>query len=189
MCFLKKNIFDSLTRQEVVETICLLEREEEEVEQSVHDMSDKIKQMLDDGKNTNDMLSRTLIVKKITMLNEKRERAIRQAMYILYNIRLSERLKDAIDDNSLVNRIQSMHTIDVFKDQRALALYLNNALQTKIREEDVLTEADDTFMAIEQLYENNLQIYGITNMTEDKLLAFFEENSANQPQKNDEETI
>ena len=186
MC-LFKNKFDKLSRDEVIDTICMLEREEEEVEESIKSMSEKIKLMIDEGKELTDALSRTLLVKKITLLNEKRERAIRQAMYIMYNLRLSERLKDAIDDKSLVNRIKSLRSIKYFKDQRALALYLNKALKTKIKQEDVLTEADDTFRAIEQMYEENLQIYGISDITEDKLLAFFEEESEELNSKTKEE--
>lgn len=188
MC-LFMNKFDKLTREEVVDTICLLEREEEETELNIKALTDKIKQMMDEGKTMTDALSRTLLVKKITLLNEKRERAIRQAMYILYNLRLSERLKDAIDDKSLVNRIKSLRSIKYFKDHRALALYLNKALKTKIKEEDVLTEADDTFMAIEQMYHDNMQIYGISNITEDKLLAFFEEGASQVDIEKPEETL
>jgi len=174
MC-LFKNKFDNLTRDEVIDTICTLEREELLCEENVKNLTNKIKDMLNEGREMEDALSRTFLVKKITLETEKRDRAIRQGMYVLYNLRLSERLKDAIDDKALVEKLASMKSIKYFKDQRALALYLNNALNTKIKEEDVLTDADDTFRAIEEMYQDNLKIYGISEINEDSILAFFEQ--------------
>ncbi len=174
MCIFK-NKFNSLKREEVVDTICSLERDEEELESTILTLTEQIKNMLEEGRNETDALKRTFLVKKITLLTEKRDRAVKQVLYILYNIRLSERLKDAIDDKSLVKRIASMKSISYFKDQKALALFLNDALNTKIHEEDVLTDADDTFMVIKEKYSENLKIYGITEMSEDNILAFFED--------------
>ena len=176
MCIFK-NKFEKLTREEVIDTICTLEREEALCEESIALYTEKIKAMMDEGKEIKDLLQRTLLVKKITLESEKRERAIRQAMYLLYNLRLSTRLKDAIDDKSLVDRLKSIRSIRYFKDQRALALFLNKALDTKIKQEDVLTDADDTFKVIEEMFSNNKQIYGISTFTEDSLMAFFEEES------------
>jgi len=174
MC-LFKNKFETLTRDEVIDTICTLEREETLYEDKINTLTEDIKAKLNEGKLLENPLQRTFLVKKITLLTEKRERAIRQAMYIIYNLRLSERLKDAIDDKSLVDKIASLKSIKYFKDQKALALFLNDALNTKIKEEDVLTDADDTFKAVEEMYSGNLKNYGISDMTEDNILAFFEE--------------
>ena len=174
MCFFK-NKFETLTREEVVDTICMLERDESLCEDRVNALTEDIKAKLMEGKTLDNPLQRTFLVKKITLLQEKRERAIRQAMYILYNLRLSERLKDAIDDKALVKKLASIRSIKYFKDQRALALFLNDALNTKIKEEDVLTDADDTFKAIEEMYSENLKIYGISELNEDSILAFFED--------------
>jgi len=174
MCIFK-NKFEKLTREEVIDTICSLERDEALAEESIALYTEKIKNMMDEGKNMKDILQRTLLVKKITLESEKRERAMRQAMYLLYNLRLSIRLKDAIDDKSLVDRLKSIRSIKYFKDQRALALFLNKALNTKIKEENVLTDADDTFKVIEEMFSSNKQIYGIADINEDSLMAFFEE--------------
>ena len=181
MC-LFKNKFKKLTREEVVDTICYLEREEELLEDKINKLTDEIKEKLNEGRSLENPLQRTFLVKKITLLTEKRERAIKQAMYILYNQRLSERLKDAIDDKTLVAKIASFRSIKYFKDQRALALFLNEALNTKVKEEDVLTDADDTFRAIEELYSENLKIYGISEINEDSIMAFFEE-TEDEPKK------
>ena len=174
MCIFK-NKFEKLTREEVIDTICSLERDEALAEESIALYTEKIKNMMDEGKDMKDILQRTLLVKKITLESEKRERAMRQAMYLLYNLRLSIRLKDAIDDKSLVDRLKSIRSIKYFKDQRALALFLNKALNTKIKEENVLTDADDTFKVIEEMFSSNKQIYGIADINEDSLMAFFEE--------------
>ncbi|MGN1243347.1 MAG: hypothetical protein ACI4TN_03825, partial [Candidatus Enterosoma sp.] len=46
-------------------------------------------------------------------------------------------------------------------------------LNTKIRAEDVLTEADETFRTVEEAYEQNDSIYGM-NKDDNALLAMFE---------------
>ena len=58
----------------------------------------------------------------------------------------------------------------------------------RIKEEDVLTQADDTFRAIEEMYDSNLKIYGISEMNEDNIMAFFEESEElNIPKEKKEE--
>ena len=53
MC-LFKNRFETLTREEVVDTICTLEREESQCEDSIAMITEKIKGMMDEGIVKND---------------------------------------------------------------------------------------------------------------------------------------
>ena len=76
MC-LFKNKFETLTRDEVIDTICTLEREEALYEDKINTLTEDIKTKLNEGKALENPLQRTCLVKKRTLLTEKRERAIR----------------------------------------------------------------------------------------------------------------
>jgi len=58
-------------------------------------------------------------------------------------------------------------------DQKGLAKFLNKTLNTRVNAENVLTEADETFKQVEEMYEKNDSIYGV-NTNDDELLAVFE---------------
>ena len=62
---------------------------------------------------------------------------------------------------------------NLLSDQKGLAQFLNKALNTKVRSEQVLTDADDTWNEVQSGYEENERIYGV-NEDDDKLLAMFE---------------
>ncbi|MCI6524929.1 MAG: hypothetical protein MR464_03020, partial [Bacilli bacterium] len=62
---------------------------------------------------------------------------------------------------------------NLLSDQKGLAKFLNKALNTRVRAEDVLTDADETFRMVEESYEQNDSIYGI-GKEDDALLAMFE---------------
>ena len=50
---------------------------------------------------------------------------------------------------------------------------MNKALNTRVRSEQVLTDADDTWNEVQSGYEENERIYGV-NEHDDELLAMFE---------------
>jgi len=112
-------------------------------------------------------------VKKISHLQEEKKEAINRGMYLLYNSRLLNKLKNAIDDNSFFANTGKISLNNLLSDQKNLAKFLNKALNTKVMAEDVLTEADDTFNEIKGLYEENQKIYGV-NSSDDELLALLE---------------
>ena len=94
-------------------------------------------------------------------------------MYLLYNSRLMNKLKNAIDDNSFYINAGKVSLNNLLSDQKNLAKFLNKALNTKVMSEDILTEADDTFNEIKGLYEENDKIYGV-NSSDDDILALME---------------
>ena len=53
-------------------------------------------------------------------------------------------------------------------------MFLNDALDTKTKHEDVLTNADDTYVTVKSMFDENMKIYGITDVDEDELMALFE---------------
>lgn len=180
MCF-RKNKYQNINREEIVDAICTLEREEKIAEDEIKVLSEQIKTMIDEGQTLENSFDKMFLVKKISNINDRRVRLIKRAMFILYNIKLTNRLKDAIDDNLIVKKVKSLTSFDYLKNQKELAIYLNELLDTKMQTEDILTEADDAFVEIEKMFIENDRIYGISDLSEDKLMAIFESNNQNFP--------
>ena len=185
MCFRRKK-FEKIDREEIVDAICSLEKEEKLIEDEIKVVSEQIKTMIDEGQKLDTTYDKIFLVKKITNENDRRVRLIKRGMFVLYNIKLTNRLKDAIDDNIIVNKVKSLSSFDYLKNQKELAIYLNELLNTKTKTEDILTEADDAFVEVEKMFLENTKIYGITDLSEDKLMDIFETNNTDNTKGPDE---
>ena len=185
MCFRRKK-FEKIDREEIVDAICSLEKEEKLIEDEIKVVSEQIKTMIDEGQKLDTTYDKIILVKKISNENDRRVRLIKRGMFVLYNIKLTNRLKDAIDDNIIVNKVKSLSSFDYLKNQKELAIYLNELLNTKTKTEDILTEADDAFVEVEKMFLENTKIYGITDLSEDKLMAIFETNNTDNTKGPDE---
>lgn len=168
-----KSKFDKLTREEVVDAICSLEKESRNIESELIEKKKEINELMAKGKAETDRESKLYYAKKIIMLKSDREQSVQHAMYLLYNIRLANKLKIAIDDNNFFKKSAQMSLGSLLADQKGLAKFLNKTLKTRVAAEDVLTSADEMFQQVEELYEKNDTIYGI-NKDDDALLAMFE---------------
>lgn len=173
MCFKKKNFIE---KDQIIDAIITLEREEMYIETQIKSLSTEMKLMIECGEELKDNYDKVFLAKKIMILNEEKIRAIKRAMLLLYNLKLAKRLRDVMEENDLVKFMTNLSYYDCLKDQKELAIYLNNALQTKTRVEDILTDADDAFVEVEKMFLENDKIYQITELSEDKLLAMFESN-------------
>ena len=185
MCFRRKK-FEKIDREEIIDAICSLEKEEKLIEDEIKVVSEQIKTMIEEGQKLDTTYDKIFLVKKISNENDRRVRLIKRGMFVLYNIKLTNRLKDAIDDNIIVNKVKSLSSFDYLKNQKELAIYLNELLNTKTKTEDILTEADDAFVEVEKMFLENTKIYGITDLSEDKLMAIFETNNTDNTKGPDE---
>ena len=168
-----KSKFDKLTREEVVEAICKLESESQDIESSLEEKQKQIDALMEKGRKGADQQLKLLYAKKINTLKAEREQDVRRAMYLMYNTQLLNKLKNAIDDNQFFKNSAKVSLGNLLSDQKGLAKFLNKALNTRVNAEDVLTTADETFREIEEAYEPNETIYGV-NSADDALLAMFE---------------
>lgn len=172
-----KSKFDKLTREDVVDAICQLEKESQDIENGLEEKQKDIDALMEKGRKSTDQQLKLFYAKKINSLKAERERDVRRAMYLMYNTQLLGKLKNAIDDNTFFAKSAKMSLGNLLSDQKGLAKFLNKALNTRIDAEDVLTSADETFREIEQAYDQNDTIYGV-NGTDDALLAMFETEDA-----------
>ena len=172
-----KSKYDKLTREEVVEAICQLEKESQDMETGLEDKQKKIDELMAKGRTSTDQQLKLLYAKKINAIKAEREQDVKRIMYLMYNTQMLQKLKNAIDDNRFFKNSSKMSLGNLLADQKGLAKFLNKTLNTRINAEDVLTSADETFREIEEAYEQNDTIYGM-NSADDALLAMFETEDA-----------
>ena len=173
MCFFKKKEY--ISREDVVNAICELEKDELNLESEVVNITSNINEMLQKGMIETDKTQKLFYAKKINYLKDDANRKSKRVLFLLYNIKLLTRLKESIDDNQLIQKVKGLYLTNMLSNQKELAIYLNKLLNTKLATEDVLTEADSLFTDIESKYEENNKIYGIeSDSNEDALLSMFE---------------
>lgn len=168
-----KSKYDKLTREETVDAICKLEKELQGIEGELDVKQKQIDDFMLKGKNEKDRQKKLFYAKRINMLKSEQEQSMQRSMYLMYNIQLLNKLKTAIDDNQFFKNTSNVSLGNLLADQKGLAKFLNKTLNTKVKAEEVLTSADETFKDIEEMYDKNEAIYGI-NKADDALLAMFE---------------
>ena len=168
-----KSKFDKLTREEVVDAICKLEQESQSIEDGLGAKQQQIDELMKKGKAEKSKDVKLFYAKKINALKTEREQSVQRAMYLMYNTQLLQKLKTAIDDNQFFKNTSKVSLGNLLADQKGLAKFLNKTLGTRVAAEDVLTSADETFRAVEDAYEKNESIYGMSSQ-DDELLAMFE---------------
>lgn len=168
-----KSKYDKLTREETVDAICKLEKESQAIEDGLVEKQKQIDGLMVKGKAETNKEIKLFYAKKINALKAEREQSVQRAMYLMYNIQLLNKLKNAIDDNQFFKNSSKASLGNLLADQKGLAKFLNKTLNTRVKAEDVLTSADETFKAVEDAYEKNDSIYGMSSQ-DDALLAMFE---------------
>lgn len=169
-----KNKFQKLKREDVVDAIVKLEKESNSIDEQIVSSKAEIDKWMEMGRKEQDRQMKLFYAKKVNNAKAERERNIQRAMYVMYNINLLEKLKRAIDDNTFFAKTGNISLNQLLGDQKGLATFLNNALNTRVAAEDILTSADDTFKEVEMAYTPNETIYGI-GKEDDALLAMFED--------------
>lgn len=176
MWLFRRNKFKKLNREDLVNSICELERQERTVEAEVLQKIKEIDALMEKGKKEKSKDLQLFYAKKIAHLNEEKKTCMERGMYLLYNIRLMTKLKDAYDSNTFFKTQTKVPLSELLKDQLGLAKFLNKALETRISSEDVLTSADEVFSEVQSAYDLNQPIYGINKNEEDILTIFEKEN-------------
>ncbi len=171
----KRNKFKKIQREDLVNSICELERQERTIEAEIFQMQKEIDALLDKGKKEKTEELKLFYAKKINHLKEQKSSTMQKGMYLLYNIRLMNKLKDAYDSNAFYKTKTKVPLSELLADQKGLAKFLNKALETRIASEDVLTSADDLFTEIQGAYDTNESIYGMKKDDEELLTSFEKE--------------
>lgn len=179
----RRNKFKKLNREDLVNSICELERQERTAEAEVYQKIKEIDALMEKGKKEKNKELQLFYAKKISHLNEEKQTCMERGMYLLYNIRLMNKLKESYDSNTFFKTQTKVPLSELLKDQRGLAKFLNKALETRIASEDVLTNADELFAEVQSAYDVSQPIYGIGKSEEEILTMFEKENQLNDEQE------
>lgn len=179
----RRNKFKNIKREDLVNSILELERQERTAEAEVYQKIKEIDALVEKGKHEKNRDLQLFIAKKIAHLNEEKQTCMERGMYLLYNIRLMSKLKDAYDSNTFFKTQTKVPLSELLHDQKQLAKFLNKALETRISSEDVLTSADELFNEVQSAYETNQPIYGVGKSEEEILSMFEKENQLDEEQE------
>ncbi len=168
-----KSKYEKLKRQDLVNAVVDLTQKSDELEKDIVSQTKQIEELFKKGKNEPNKQLQLVYAKKIGVLKQSIERTTQRIMYLMYNITLLEKLKETIEDNEFLADTGKMNFSDLLKDQKGLAKFLNKSLNRKISEEELLTSSDEMFQEIQNSYEPNQQIYGVST-TDDETLSIFE---------------
>ena len=170
----KKNKYKKLKREEVVNAIIELDNRQTLLEEEIKNKALEEKDLFNKGKQEKNRQLRLLYAKKIDALKKDQQSLLERSLYLLYNVQLLKKLKDALEDKEFISATSDVSLQELLKDQKNLAKFLNGALQTKVKSEEIMTEADDIFNQVKDSYNPDERIYGI-NSNDDQLLSMFEE--------------
>ena len=169
-----RNKFKKLKREEVVDAIIELTKQQEDLENGVLTKSEEVDKLMERGKKEKNRDIKLLCAKKVTSLREEIKRDTNRAAYLLYNIKLMEKLKAAIDDNQFVNNTTKLPLNKLLGDQKALSAFLQDAIQNLTSAEEALVSADQMFDTYEQSANADTSPIYSANKSDDELLAMFE---------------
>ena len=171
------NIFKrkpKLTKEEVTKTILELENHLDHTEDKLDSLIEERKNLFQKGKATTDQHRRLYIGKKIGFIDQEMTSKTEQAMLIMYNIQLAKKFEIAIENENFIQSVGAVGFNKLLGDQKALAKFLNTALNRRVDHETMLTEADDLYTQVKEQYSKPDRIYGISE-EDDKILAMFEQ--------------
>ena len=100
MGFLSFLKYRKLKREDVIESIIKLEKEQEMIEDGIVEKEAEIKELLEKGKKEKSQDIKLLYAKKINFLKTQKERDAKRGMFLLYNIDQLNKLKTAIEDKT-----------------------------------------------------------------------------------------
>jgi hypothetical protein len=161
-------------RKDVVEAILSLEKQLSDKENRLDVIESDRQDVFKQGKSEKDKQKQLFLAKKIAFLDQEKRGLIHEMMMIMYNINLSNKLKQAIDSDQFINGVAASKINKLLGNQQKLGTFLNKAMNRKIKVEEMMTNADSLFGEVQAAYVPNKEIYGI-NESDDELLAIFEQ--------------
>lgn len=169
-----RNKFKKLKRENVVDAIIEQTKQQEDLESGILAKSDEVEKLLERGRKEKNRDIKLLCAKKVNSLQEEIKRDTKRAAFLLYNVKLLEKLKAAIDDNQFIQNTSKLPLNKLLSDQKALAQFLESTVQNRTAAEDALIGADELFESYEQAADADTSPIYSVNKSDDELLAMFE---------------
>ncbi|MDE7464482.1 MAG: hypothetical protein K2M48_05580 [Clostridiales bacterium] len=169
-----RNKFKKLKREDVVDAIIQLSKQQEDLESGILAKADESEKLLERGRREKNRDIKLLCAKKYNSLQDEIKRDSKRAAFLLYNVKMLEKLKGAIDDNNFVENTTKLPLNKLLSDQKALAQFLESAVRNKTEAENSLVDADRLFESYEEAADDMSSPIYSANKSDDELLAMFE---------------
>ena len=169
-----RNKFKKLKREDVVNAIIEQTKQQEDLENGILQKSEEVERLLERGRKEKNRDVKLLCAKKVNTLQEEIKRDTKRAAFLLYNVKLLERLKAAVDDNRFIENTTKLPLNKLLCDQKALAQFLESSVQNRTAAESALVGTDEMFEAYEQAADSDASPIYSANKSDDELLAMFE---------------
>ena len=78
-----KSKYDKLKREDVVNAICNLEKQENDLEEAIEERARAIEELLQKGRRETNRELKLFYAKKITSMREENQTDVRRAMYLM----------------------------------------------------------------------------------------------------------
>ncbi|MDE6401373.1 MAG: hypothetical protein K2L54_02040, partial [Clostridiales bacterium] len=138
-----RNKFKKLKREDVVNAIIEQTKQQEDLESGILQKSEEVERLLERGRKEKNRDVKLLCAKKVNTLQEEIKRDTKRAAFLLYNVKLLERLKSAVDDNRFIENTTKLPLNKLLCDQKALAQFLETSVQNRTAAESALVGADE----------------------------------------------
>lgn len=172
-----KNKFDKIQRGDVVDNIIEIDKQQAQEMEKFTFNNAEVSRLMQEGRKCNDRNMQLAIAKKINMIKVENARLGQRVQFLNSNLQALNQLKTALDDREFLSNNSNMPLNQMLKDSRALTKFLNSVTNTRMKSEDGIVGALETFELAEDSYQANEKIYGISE-SDDKLLAMFEMDKA-----------
>ena len=157
-----RNMFKKLKREDVVDAIIALNKQQDDLESGILSKSDEVEKLKERGRKEKNRDIKLLCAKKVTSLKDEIKRDSKRAAFLLYNAKLLEKLKAAIDDNQFVENTSKLPLNKLLNDQKALAQFLEQSIKNRTDAENMLVDADQMFETYEPAADSDASpIYSV----------------------------
>ena len=154
---------NKLTESDVQNAIIEIEKRTFAVEEDVYKKAEEIEACKAKYKAATLQEMKMFHVKRAEMIQQEIKQKTQMLMFLMYNAKLLGRLKEAVVEKDFYGSASVGSLSNLMGDQRALASFLNETLQTRVKTEDMFTAADETFSTVLDAYEPDSRIYGMSS--------------------------
>ncbi|GEM_PF-5867194 len=168
-----KSKYEKIKRQDVVESIINVDKRVQEELDSIGEREKEIDKLMKQGRACKSRDLQLALAKRINMLKKENQNSAKRIQYLNANLQALNQLKTAIDDKEFIANNSDMPLNKLLSDTNALRKFLSGVTSKKMKNENRLSNALDTFDEVEEGYDEDERIYGV-NEADDQLLSMFE---------------
>ncbi len=168
----KRNKFNKIKREDVVEQIIKYSKELEEYENAIIVNKEEINALFTKGKKEKDLQVREMLAQKISRKKKEQGTILQKIKFLEYNINVLNNLKQAIDDQAFSKEKKNNPINKLLNNSKDLNDFLLKSHEGRQELESTLINATETFEEFESLSEENSEIYGTKTETSDIMAQF-----------------